>query len=113
MTGMNRNTGKRLEGDAHLRQSVADLLTTSLRSRVMRAGYGSELYDCVDAPISAETTARITACVVDALAKWEPRLKVVSCKPVRLTDPAAGKIRISLTLKHTDTARTQTEEIIF
>lgn len=113
MTGMNRHTGKRISGDAHLRQSVADLLTTSLRSRVMRAGYGSELFDRVDAPISAETTADIAACIVDALAQWEPRLKVVSCKPVRLAEPSAGKLRVALTLKHAETGAVSSEDIIF
>ncbi len=112
MTGMNRYTGKKLDADAHMRQSVADLLTTSLRSRVMRSAYGSEIYDLVDAPISSETTARLTAAIVEALAKWEPRLKVIACKPVRLTDPAAGKIRIALTLKNTETNASATEEII-
>lgn len=110
---MNRQTGGRIEGAAHLRQSLADLLTTALRERVMRAAYGSSLYELVDAPFSAETTAKLAACVADALGKWEPRLRVVACKPVRLSDPAQGKVRIALTLRHTETAATTREELVF
>jgi phage baseplate assembly protein W len=36
MRGMSRFTGRSLGGDAHLRQSVADILATPLGSRVMR-----------------------------------------------------------------------------
>lgn len=43
MLGTDANTGKALEGMAHLRQSIRDILGTPLGSRVMRRDYGSEL----------------------------------------------------------------------
>ncbi|KPN28874.1 baseplate wedge subunit [Halolamina pelagica] len=43
MPGVDRTNGQRLEGLAHIRQSVADILTTPLGSRVMRRDYGSLL----------------------------------------------------------------------
>jgi phage baseplate assembly protein W len=41
MQGMNRNTGRKLSGVDHLRQSIVDILTTPIGSRVMRRDYGS------------------------------------------------------------------------
>ena len=52
MRGMDRNTGRALEGIAHLRQSIRDILTTPIGSRVMRWEYGSRLFRLVDAPLS-------------------------------------------------------------
>lgn len=44
MNGVNSRTGKRLSGVAHLRQSVRDILTTPVGSRVLIRDYGSELF---------------------------------------------------------------------
>ena len=45
MTGMDRETGKSLSGIEHLRQSIRDILTTPIGSRVMRRDYGSRLFE--------------------------------------------------------------------
>lgn len=101
MTGMNRHTGKRLSGKEHLAQSIHDLFSTSLRERVMRSAYGSEFMSLIDAPLNAETTAKITAAFVAAIADWEPRVKVVKCVPQRTSaaELAAGRLRVNLVLR--------------
>lgn len=43
MLGMDRNTGKLLSGTDHIRQSIVDILTTPLGTRVMLPEYGSKL----------------------------------------------------------------------
>ena len=43
MIGMDRHTGASLSGVEHLRQSIADILTTPLGSRRMRPAYGCQL----------------------------------------------------------------------
>ena len=53
MSGMDRNTGRTLDGDAHLAQSIGDILTTPLGSRVMRRDYGSMLFELIDQPLNA------------------------------------------------------------
>ncbi|MBB2777202.1 UNVERIFIED_ORG: phage baseplate assembly protein W, partial [Comamonas terrigena] len=40
---MDRTTGRRISGIDHVRQSVADILTTPLGSRLERRNYGSLL----------------------------------------------------------------------
>jgi hypothetical protein len=73
--GLNRSTGKRLDGWEHVSQSIGDILSTPLGSRVMRRDYGSELYELIDRPINAGTVARAARAVADAIAKWEPRFE--------------------------------------
>jgi phage baseplate assembly protein W len=76
MIGMSRTTGKPLEGLAHLRQSIADILTTPLGSRVMRRDYGSLLSTLIDQPFNGATRVRLYAATAQALMRWEPRLRV-------------------------------------
>ncbi|EFV3689814.1 GPW/gp25 family protein [Salmonella enterica] len=76
MNGVNNRTGKRLSGVAHLRQSVSDILTTPIGSRVLVRDYGSELFSLVDNPRDDLTRLKIIAASATALARWETRLKV-------------------------------------
>ena len=76
MPGTNNETGKELTGLAHLRQSVRDILTTPIGTRVMRRGYGSRLMELVDAPLTPATLTEIYAAAAEALGRWEPRLRV-------------------------------------
>ena len=73
---MNRNTGKGLTGVDHLRQSIIDILTTPIGSRVMRRDYGSRLYELVDAPINQNVLVDIYTAVAHALMLWEPRFEL-------------------------------------
>lgn len=94
---MDSSTGKSLAGLDHLRQSVRDILTTPLGSRVMRRDYGSGLYALVDAPMNKATIVEIMAATATALRKWEPRLKV---ETVRVDKVHEGSLEISLTAKY-------------
>lgn len=73
---MNRTTGRRITGLAHLKQSVADILTTPLGTRLERRTYGSLLPSLIDQPDNARTRLRCYAAIASALMKWEPRLRV-------------------------------------
>ncbi len=88
MRGINAMTGKALDGIAHLRQSIRDILTTPLGSRVMRRNYGSRLFDLIDNPINDQTLVEIFAATADALIKWEPRLKVTRVQARSVTGDA-------------------------
>ena len=76
MNGVNNRTGKRLSGAAHLRQSVSDILTTPIGSRVLVRDYGSNLFSLVDNPRDDMTRLQIIAASATALTRWETRLKV-------------------------------------
>ena len=54
---MNNITGESIDGLAHLKQSVNDILTTPIGSRVMRRDYGCGLVELLDSPIDASLIA--------------------------------------------------------
>ncbi len=74
MIGTHAATGKRLEGDAHLAQSIADILTTPLGTRLMRHDYGSLLPELIDQPFNGLTRMRMFGAAAVALMRWEPRI---------------------------------------
>ena len=76
MTGMSRTTGKALSDIDHIRQSVADILTTPIGSRIMRRDYGSLLPDLIDAPFNDATRLQAYAATAMALLRWEPRIRL-------------------------------------
>ena len=92
-TGMDAITGRALDGMDHLRQSVRDILTTPIGSRVMRRDYGSALPDLVDANVTGLTIAQFYAATADALARHEPRLHITK---VALDTLTASKIGLSI-----------------
>ena len=74
MIGTNAVTGKRLEGTAHLAQSITDILTTPIGTRLMRHDYGSLLPELIDQPFNGTTKLRMYGAVAVALQRWEPRI---------------------------------------
>ena len=97
MSGTNAKTGKELTGLDHVRQSVRDILTTPIGTRVMRRDYGSRLFELIDQPLTPGTLTEIYAAAAEALARWEPRLRVdrISATPAQGT-LEGGKILIDL-----------------
>lgn len=78
MRGMNRYAGTSREGNEHIVQSINDILTTPLGSRVMLKDYGSRLPEQVDRPQNELLDVELQAAVAEALDKWEPRFKLSS-----------------------------------
>lgn len=97
MDGINSSSGKRLGGIEHLRQSIRDILTTPIGSRVMRRDYGSRLFELIDAPLNRSTLLDLYAATAEALEKWEPRFELVSCKAVS-AEP--GRVELDLVGKY-------------
>lgn len=95
MPGMNQRTGRWLEGRAHIEQSVADILTTPLGSRVMRREYGSLLPYLIDQPLHDATLLRAYSATAMAVARWEPRIRARRItRSVDAANPGAATIRI-------------------
>ena len=84
MQGMNINTGRSIEDMEHLRQSITNILSTPIGSRIMRRDYGSRLFKRLDAPLTGELLAEIYADVVDALFSYEPRFEVTNVSVVSM-----------------------------
>ncbi|NMZ00145.1 baseplate assembly protein [Pseudomonas proteolytica] len=73
---MNRETGGAIGDLDHITQSIADILTTRIGTRVMRREYGSLLPELVDHPFNDATRLRVYAATVMALMRWEPRISL-------------------------------------
>jgi uncharacterized protein len=93
MHGMSAKTGQYLSGSAHLRQSITDILSTRIGTRVMRRDYGSRLPELLDAPTNAGLLVEIYAATAEALGDWEPRLKV---DRVTVDKVSAGVLTLTL-----------------
>ena len=73
---MSAATGRAIDGEAHLRQSIADILTTPIGTRVMRRDYGSLLPELIDQPFNGATRVRGYGATATAISRWEPRLRL-------------------------------------
>lgn len=91
---MSRETGRSLSEIEHLKQSVVDILSTPIGSRVMRRDYGSRLFYLIDAPLNRATLIDLYAAVAEALAKWEDRITV---QQVDVTSSQIGQITLAIT----------------
>lgn len=97
MIGINAATGKHLEGLDHLRQSIRDILTTPVGSRVMRRDYGSRLPRLVDAPLNDGTVLDLISATAVALARWEPRVDV---RRVLIASAAPGRVELTIEARY-------------
>lgn len=73
---MNRETGAAIDTVEHIAQSITDVLSTRLGTRVMRREYGSLLPELVDHPFNDTTHLRVYAATVMALMRWETRISL-------------------------------------
>lgn len=102
MIGTDSRTGRKLEGEAHLRQSIADILTTPVGTRVMRRDYGSLLPELIDQPFNGATRMRMYGATATALMRWEPRIRLTRVDLSLGNTP--GEFLLELTYQRTDVA---------
>ncbi len=95
MTGMSARTGRMLDGAAHLRQSIRDILTTPVGSRVMRRDYGSRLFELVDTPLDGGALVEVYAAVAEALERWEPRFRLTRVQ-ASASEAGTGQVVLDL-----------------
>lgn len=97
-----------VEEEASIRQAILLLLSTSPGERVMRPGYGCELYKLIFSP-NDETSAGLAIHYVRrALELWEPRIEIVHLDavrdeddPVKLTIYLEYRVRITQRMQET------------
>jgi phage baseplate assembly protein W len=58
-------------------QNIQVILSTPKGSDVHRPDFGSELYKFIDQPLTTLTAGKIKAYIVEAIERWEPRVKVM------------------------------------
>lgn len=104
MKGMDAKTGRSISGLAHLYQSIGQILTTPLASRLKRRPFGSEIPDLIDAPDNGATRVRVYAAIATALMRWEPRLTLTRVQlSTEATESGAGVQVVDIEGTTTDT----------
>lgn len=93
MSGTNALTGRPIDRLEHLKQSIRDILTTPIGSRVMRREYGSRLFDLLDAPTNRRVLAAIYAATASALRRWEPRFAL---RQIQVDSVAPGAVSLTV-----------------
>lgn len=74
---MDRSHGGTLKSErAHIRQCIDVILATPVGARVMRRDFGSRVPQMVDQPANPAGVLRLIAASVDAVERWEPRVRV-------------------------------------
>ncbi len=109
MTGMSRTTGLMLTRREHINQSITDILTTPIGSRVMRRNYGSFLPQLVDHPATGANRLRLIAATAQAIMKWEPRTRV---SRIAIRFNAQGHCQISIARRDTQSGEAVTSSVI-
>jgi len=76
---MSRITGITLQSEIdHIRQSIQDIVTTPIGTRVMRGSYGSLISQLIDGPFNDITKLQLYAATATALIRWEDRINLES-----------------------------------
>jgi len=83
-----------VSGPEKVRQSIFTLLDTEPGERVMRADFGCGLTRWLMAPNNPATRAAIEREVGNALARWEPRIRIDEVNVNPADDPAMVLIEI-------------------
>lgn len=99
--GMNAATGKPLEGTDHIRQSISDIITTPIGTRIMRRHYGSLVPELIDRPMNDALLMQIYAATIIAVTHWEPRISLTRAHS-NLNPQQPGAVVIELEGRTTD-----------
>ncbi len=67
-----------------IEESIRDILLTPLGERVMRPEYGSRLSRLVDRKVDDSFRADLACYVIEAVEKWEKRVKIDEVKLISL-----------------------------
>ncbi|MGZ5390179.1 MAG: GPW/gp25 family protein [Aeromicrobium sp.] len=73
---IDRETGEYLQGWPRIRQSIVTILTTRLRTRLMRLWWGSEFLDMQDKPANEQTFMDGIFAAIEAINTYEPEFRV-------------------------------------
>lgn len=101
-TGLSRLNAKLLAGTAHIEQSIVDILTTPVGSRVMRRQYGSLIPELLDRPISETLICQLYAATAVALMTYEPRIQLIHLAAENITGNGSCSVCITYQMNGSD-----------
>ncbi|PCJ33015.1 MAG: hypothetical protein COA90_00895 [Gammaproteobacteria bacterium] len=94
MQGISNKNYQPINAKLHIQQSVLDIITTPIGTRVLRRDYGSIIPDLLDEAQTPTTAMRVIAGVAHAVHQWEPRIN--SIKSVKFQGQSDGQQHITI-----------------
>jgi len=94
-----------LEPLDHIRQSILDIVSTPIGTRVMRPEYGSRVPRLVDQPVTKSWKLSVYTAVAEALHRWEPRVRV---NRVRIDAVGPGLVELTILYRLQDGTTNET-----
>lgn len=73
---IDRDTGELIQGWPRCRKSIHTILTTRLRTRIMRLWWGSDFLNAQDKPNNAQTYSQSIFAAISSIDEYEPEFKV-------------------------------------
>jgi Bacteriophage baseplate protein W len=102
MAGIDRATGRLLEGWPHVVQSILVIITTGYGERMLRRWFGSAVPQLLGENLTTPTVVRFFAALIAALEvrevdtglAREPRFKIIKITPLRVD--RSGELRLEI-----------------
>lgn len=94
---ISRHDGQVMSYIDQIRQSIADILTTPIGSRVMRREYGSLLPELIDRPIDDVLVLQCYSAIYSALYLWEDRI-IIDTVAIEYASHGVMSIRLDAVL---------------
>lgn len=107
--GMSRHTGSTIGRAEHIKQSIVDILSTPIGSRIHRREYGSYVFDLIDRAANPAGRLQLLSAAVDAITRWEPRVLIEN---ISLDVTMDGKVELSYEYRDIDDASKQSASVI-
>lgn len=107
--GLDRFSGRDVSESNHIAQSIQDIITTPIGSRVMRRDYGSAIFELIDQPQTPSVRLQIIAATVMALTRWEPRISITAVEII--DNGIGGKLQFNIVADRNDNGRRQSFEV--
>ena len=110
--GLDASTGQQIDDLAHIRQSIAKILTMPIGSRVMRRDFGSLIPELIDKPLNGKTHMQVMAASVMAISTWEPRVDLTSITLQAGADASTLYVNIELARRDGPSAGQSTRVLV-
>lgn len=102
--------GTQISNDEQLKQSIIDIITTPIGSRLCRRDYGCDFPNLLDKPDNPHLHQRMKAAIAMGIKQWEKR---ITATKIEITRTNIGKILISITATRNDLPTTPTTTFSF
>jgi phage baseplate assembly protein W len=89
------NQTQMISGEEDVETSIHLIIHTKLGERVMRNGYGSNIYELLFEPLNENMKTYMSSSLKDSLADNEPRIKIENLSLVQ-NDPGLGRVDINI-----------------